>query len=245
VSTLAWIVASSILMMLIALVGYAVFALRPAVGRRLLLPLVALAAGSLIGSAFFHMLPTALEQIAVDNEVWLLAIAGFSAFFGLEQLLHWHHGHSGRRHGRQPATYLILIGDGLHNFIDGLAIAGAFLIDVRLGITTWLAAAAHEIPQEVGDLAVLIHGGWSRPRALLFNLLSAASFLLGGLLTYAFSATLNVSYLVAFAAGNFLYIGATDLVPEINKLGTLRGNLLHLGMFLVGVGAMYAATLLE
>jgi zinc and cadmium transporter len=244
-STLAWIIASSVVMMLIALAGSSVLSLRAATLRNLLLPLVALAAGSLIGSAFLHMIPTALEQVAVDSDVWLLVIAGFSTFFALEQLLHWHHGHSGRRHGSRPLTYLILIGDGLHNFIDGLAIASAFLIDVRLGITTWLAAAAHEIPQEIGDLAVLIHGGWSRRRALLFNVLSAATFLLGGLLTYALSATLDLAYLLPFAAGNFLYIGATDLVPEINKLGNLRSNLLHLGMFLVGIGLMYAATLLD
>jgi zinc and cadmium transporter len=214
--------------------------------QTLLLPLVALAAGSLIGGALFHLIPGALAQMPDADDVWLLVTLGFTTFFALEQLLHWHHGHSRPRPGgAKPIAFLILIGDGLHNLIDGLAIAGAFLVDVRLGVTAWLAAAAHEIPQEIGDLAVLVHGGWSVRRALAFNFLSGVSFLIGGVLAYSLSATVNTAFLLPFAAGNFLYIGATDLVPEINKLGDLRGNLLHLAMFTVGVGFMYLATLVE
>jgi zinc and cadmium transporter len=245
VSALGWIIASSILMMLIAFSGGALLALRASRGRALIVPLVAFAAGSLIGSAFFHMLPAALEKTAHDMDVWLLVITGFSTFFALEQLLHWHGHHSGGHHGRQPMTYLILLGDSLHNFIDGVTIAGAFVIDVRLGATILLATAAHEIPQEFGDIAVLLHGGWSATRALAFNVLSSVTFLAGGLLTYALSAEISMPHIVAFAAGNFLYLGATDLVPEINKLGSLRANLGSLAMFLLGVGAMYAALLLE
>jgi zinc and cadmium transporter len=114
-------------------------------------------------------------------------------------------------------TYLILLGDGLHNFLGGLAIGGIFIIDIRLGIASWLAAAAHELPQELGDFAVLIHGGWSKRSALLFNFLSGLTFLLGGLIAYILSFQLDVSWLIPFAAGNFIYIGASDLIPEMNK----------------------------
>jgi zinc and cadmium transporter len=240
---LAWTVASGVSMLAIAALG-SIFLARRRVTNASLLPLVALAAGALIGSAFFHLIPAALEELAVDA-VGIAVVAGFTTFFALEQVLHWHHGHT-RADGRaRPMTYLIVVGDSLHNFVDGLAVAGAFLVDVRLGITTWFAAAAHEVPQEVGDLAVLMHGGWSLRRALVFNALSASAFLLGGLAAFGASATLDLSYIGPFAAGNFLYVGATDLVPEIAKRGDLRANLRHLAMFALGVALMYFAASLE
>jgi zinc and cadmium transporter len=104
---------------------------------------------------------------------------GFLIFFGLEQFLHWHHCHRAFAECKQPLTYLILIGDGLHNFLGGLSIAGVFIVDIRLGVAAWLAAAAHEVPQELGDFGVLVHGGWKKRTALLFNLLSGLTFLVG------------------------------------------------------------------
>jgi zinc and cadmium transporter len=245
VSALAWIVLASIVMTLIALIGATLLLLRPTTARAFVLPLVAFAAGSLIGSAFFHLLPDALGHLNGATHVWLSTAAGFAVFFALEQLLHWHHHHSGHRHRERPLTYLLLIGDSLHNFIDGVAVAAAFVTDIGLGITTTIAVAAHEIPQEFGDMAVLIHGGWSKARAVIFNLLTSLTFLVGALLTFVVAAEINVSYVVAFAAGTFLYIGATDLVPEINKLGDLKRNLLNLAMFLLGLAAMYAAAVTE
>jgi zinc and cadmium transporter len=140
---------------------------------------------------------------------------------------------------KKPLTYLILIGDGLHNFIGGLAIAGTFLIDIRLGLTAWLAAAAHEIPQELGDFAVLINGGWSKRGALTCNAASALTFLLGGVVAYAASSTLNVDFLVPFAAGNFLHIGASDLVPEVNKHADIKVSLIHLSTFVASLALMW------
>lgn len=124
--------------------------------------------------------------------------------------MHWHHCHRAFADCKKPLTYLILIGDGLHNFLGGLAIAGVFLMDHRLGIAAWLAAAAHEVPQELGDFGVLVHGGWDKRKALLFNLLSGLTFPLGGVVAYAASRELDVRWLVPLAAGNFLYIGASD-----------------------------------
>lgn len=240
-STFAWIVGSGLLMSLIALVGSVTLILKPATLQRLLLPLVALAAGSLIGGALFHMIPASLAAIPEQSHVWLMLLLGFVLFMALEQFLHWHHCHRAAADCRKPLTYLILLGDGLHNFIGGLAIAGTFLIDIRLGVTTWLAAAAHEIPQELGDFGVLIHGGWSKRRALLFNFISALTFLIGGLLTYALSFGVDVSYLIPFAAGNFIYIAAADLVPEVNRHPSPQANVVHMACFLVGAGLMYAA----
>jgi zinc and cadmium transporter len=238
-SAFEWIVASGLAMSAIALVGSTTLVLSESTLQRIILPLVALAAGSLIGGAFFHMIPAGLAEYGDDPSFFLWLVAGFSTFFGLEQVLHWHHCHRASASCKQPLTYLVLIGDGLHNFIGGLAIAGTFLIDIRLGITAWLAAAAHEIPQELGDFGVLIHGGWSKRKALLLNVLSALSFLLGGLLAYAVSFDINVSFLIPFAAGNFLYIGASDLVPEVNRHDNFKANLIHFITFLVGVLSMW------
>jgi zinc and cadmium transporter len=236
-----WILFGGLAMSAIALVGTVTLVLSEATLRRVLLPLVALSAGSLIGGAFFHMLPTAYAAIGDPARAGLLVVLGFSVFLLLEQLLHWHHCHRAEADCRKPLSYLILVGDGLHNFLGGLAIAGTFLIDIRLGIVSWLAAAAHEIPQELGDFGVLVHSGWPKRRALLFNLLSALTFLAGSLLAYAVSFTIDVTWLVPFAAGNFLYIGASDLIPEIKAHPDVKKNLLHLGFFILGLALLFGA----
>ena len=232
--SLQWIVGGGVLMAAIALTGSLTLVLSEATRQRVMLPLVAFAAGSLIGGALLHMIPAALDRggAVVVTLFWVLA--GFIVFFALEQFLHWHHCHRAANSCKQPLTYLILIGDALHNFLGGLAVASTFLVDIRLGIATWLAAAAHEVPQELGDFAVLVHGGWTARNALLFNVLSALTFLVGGLVTYFAAARIDVSFLVPFAAGNFLYIGASDLVPEVNKHDNLAVNLVHFAAFVAG-----------
>jgi zinc and cadmium transporter len=240
VSALAWIILSSLAMSAIALVGSVTLILEPATLRRLLLPLVAFAAGSLVGGAFFHMIPAAYAANLGVVQTGILVVAGFTVFFILEQFLHWHHCHRAQEDCRQPLTYLVLLGDGLHNFLGGLAIAGIFLIDIRAGIAAWLAAAAHEVPQELGDFGVLIHGGWSKKRALIFNFLSGLTFLIGGLVAYGLSLQANIAWLIPFAAGNFIYIGAADLVPEVHKHGSsdMKTNLVHLFSFVLGLALL-------
>jgi zinc and cadmium transporter len=244
VSTFWWIFGGGLLMSLIALVGAVTLLLRAETLQRLLLPLVALAAGSLLGGAVFHLFPASLAAIEPDLHAWVAFMLGFTLFMALEQFLHWRHCTRAVADSRRPLTYLVLLGDGLHNFIGGLAIASAFLVDLRLGITAWVAAAAHEIPQELGDFGVLVHGGWSKGKALLYNVLSATSFLLGGLLTYALSGAIDVSYLIPFAAGNFVYIAAADLVPEVNKEASAGASAVHTVVFLLGAGLMYVAAAL-
>jgi zinc and cadmium transporter len=243
---LVWIVGSSVGMMLASVVVAVPVLWKGRLGSRTLLPLVSFAAGSLIGGAFFHLLPEALEALP-PLRTFLLVLAGFTTFFVLEQWLAWHRGRAGGAHpgATPPVSLLVLVGDGLHNLIDGCAVASAFLTDVRLGVATWLAVAAHEIPQEIGDIAVLLRGGWSPAKAIAFNLLSAATFLGGALLVYVFSTAFSVVLLVPFAAGNFIYLGAADLVPEINRRDGAPAGVLPLAAFLMGAVAMYASAALE
>jgi zinc and cadmium transporter len=238
--TFWWIFLGGVLMSAIAVVGSVTLLLKEATLNRLVMPLVAFAAGSLLGGAFFHMLPAALQQAPADLGVFLWILVGFSLFFALEQFLHWHHCHRASSDCKEPLTYLVLLGDGLHNFLGGLGVAGVFLIDVRLGVTAWLAAAAHEVPQELGDFGVLIHGGWDRGRALLLNLVSGLTFLIGGMVAYAASARIDVGFLVPFAAGNFIYIGASDLVPEVNKHRDACANIIHFSAFAIGIALLWA-----
>jgi zinc and cadmium transporter len=231
-----WILSSSLLMSTLALIGSATLLLKRETLTRLVLPLVALAAGSLIGGALFHMIPASLASNRhTELSVFGWTAAGFAAFLALEQFIHHHHCHYGSADCKQPLTYLILLGDGLHNFLGGLSVAGTFLVDIRLGIATWLAAAAHEVPQELGDFGALVHGGWTAGRALFANFLSALMFPAGALLTYAISFHMNTDFLIAFGAGNFLYIGASDLVPEVNRSRTAEDNVVHFIAFVAGL----------
>jgi zinc and cadmium transporter len=221
----------------IVLVGSLTLTLREETLKKLLLPLVALAAGTLLGGALFHMIPAAVDKLENHFSIYIWILLGFGLFLGLEQFLHWHHCHRAPSEHR-PLTYLILIADALHNFIGGLAVAGAFLIDIRVGISAWIAAAAHEVPQELGDFGILIHGGWKKGRALLYNLLSALTFLIGGLIAYSASLKTDVTFLLPFAAGNFIYIAAADLIPEIKHEESARLNVVHFLSFLVGIALL-------
>ncbi len=242
-STLAWIATTGLLMSAISLVGSVTLLLPEATLRRILMPLVALASGTLLGGAFFHMIPAAVEDRGNGLSVYCWILGGFSLFFVLEQFLKWHHCHRVPSE-HEPLTILILLADAVHNFIGGLAVAGAFLIDVRVGITTWLAAAAHEVPQELGDFGILIHGGWRKGSALLYNFLSALTFFAGGLVAYFASFTFNTSFLLPFAAGNFIYIAAADLIPEIKDSENLSVSAVHFLSFAAGLGSMLAVRLL-
>ncbi len=241
-STLAWIVTAGLAMSALALVGAVTLVLPERTLDRMLLPLVGLAAGSLLGGAFFHMLPEAIEALGNDLTVYLWLVAGFLVFFVLEQFLHWHHCHRTRHDHHRPLGHLILLADGLHNFIGGLAVGGAFVVDIRVGIVTWLAAAAHEIPQELGDFGVLVHSGWRRTSALAWNLASALTFLVGALLAYALADQIDVAYLLPFAAGNFIYIAAADLLPELASQTSTRDKVETTAAFGFGLGILLAAT---
>jgi zinc and cadmium transporter len=239
-TTLAWILLGGLLMSGIAMVGGLTTVLRPAALDRMLLPMVALSAGSLLGGAFFHMIPEGMVSLRVlPAFAWLMC--GFWAFLALEQLLRWHHSHRPIAEVRQPVTYLILVGDAVHNFLGGLGIASTFLLDPRAGVIAWVAAAAHEVPQEIGDFAVLVHGGWSRRQALLWNVVSALTFPLGAIVAYYASFRFEVGGLALFGAGSFIYIAASDLIPEIKgKEANPWATAILLGFFTAGLLLMFA-----
>jgi zinc and cadmium transporter len=237
VTTLTWITLGGIAMSLLALSGSLTLLLPARLFDRVVPPLVALAAGTLIGGALLHMLPEAVEAMGNRLEVYLWLVGGFVSFFFLEQFLHWHHCHR-PVHDHGPLGYLILVADGVHNFIGGLAVAGAFLVDLRVGLVTWIAAAAHEVPQELGDFGILIHAGWSRSRALMFNFASALTFLVGGWVAYALAGRFEVTWLLPFAAGNFVYIAAADLIPELTVYPEAARKTLLSALFVAGLGLL-------
>ncbi|NIJ14269.1 zinc and cadmium transporter [Saccharomonospora amisosensis] len=241
-STLAWIIVSGLLMSAIALTGSLTLLLPPKTFNRLVLPLVALAAGSLLGGALFHMLRESVAALGNELTVYGWLALGIVTFFVLEQYLHWHHCHRPvSEHGH--VGYLILLADGLHNLIGGLAVGSAFILDIELGIVTWLVAAAHEVPQELGDFGILVHSGWSKRQALSYNGLSALTFLVGGVIAYGLAGSIDVSFLVPFAAGNFIYIAAADLLPRVTVQESPVEKVSHTVSFFAGLGLLYLIAL--
>ncbi len=232
---LIWIITSTLAMSIIAWVGLLTLFLKENLLKKIIMPLVAFSAGALLGGAFLHMIPEAINKMDNLLNLFLWLLFGFALFFLMETFINWHHCHETPSKHKKPVTYLILIADGIHNFIGGLAIAGAFIVDVRIGLVTWLACAAHEIPQELGDFGILIHGGWHKKKALLFNFFSALTIVFGGLIAYFISTKIDVTFLLPFAAGNFIYIASSDLIPEIKQKSKLKINLIHFITFILGI----------
>ena len=244
-NVLFWIIGSTFAMSLIAWAGLLTLFLREELLKKITLPLVAFSAGALLGGAFLHMIPEAISNIGPSLSVFLWVLVGFSLFFLLENFIQWHHCHRPPSEHKKPVTYLILVADGIHNFIGGLAIAGAFIVDIKVGIVTWLACAAHEVPQELGDFGILIHGGWEKKKALLFNFFSASTIVLGGIVAYFISTKMDVTFLLPFAAGNFIYIAASDLIPEIKHETNIKNNLIHFITFIFGILLILAVRFIE
>ncbi|MBN3033853.1 MAG: ZIP family metal transporter [Candidatus Saganbacteria bacterium] len=241
---LIWIIASTVVISLFSLAGVAALGLKEKTLKELLLLLVGFSAGALAGGAFLHLLPEALEELPAGR-AFVYALLGFSLFFLMERLFYWRHCHKGKC-DVHAFTYLNLFGDGLHNFIDGLVIAASFLGGLPLGIATSVAVASHEIPQELGDFGVLVYGGFPVGRALFFNLLSALTAVAGGVAGFYLSsavAGLAVA-LLPFTAGGFIYIAASDLIPELHKEKDNRKANLAFVLFLLGLLFMWGMTFL-
>jgi zinc and cadmium transporter len=243
-SPFTWILAATLLggVLSVLLAGVFAFAAHPSWVPRL----VSFAVGTLLGAVFLEILPHAL-QYGDAQSVAASVLAGLLAFFVMEKLVLWRHCHhetcevhgvesTEHDHGHHRAGLMILVGDTFHNFVDGILIAGAFLADTQLGIVTALAIIAHELPQEVGDFLVLLHSGYSKSRAMFFNLLSSLAMVLGGLLGYLALAGMNelTPYLLGVAAASMIYVAVADLIPGLHKRPELSATLEQ--VLLIGAG---------
>jgi zinc and cadmium transporter len=232
---LLWIVGSTTLVSLLSLIGITTLLIKDQFLKQILLVLVGFSAGALMGGAFLHLLPEALGH-SPSIHIFSYLLVGFVIFFLLERFLHWRHCHQ-RECNVHTFTYMNLVGDGIHNFIDGLVIAASFVFSIQIGITTTFAVIAHEIPQELGDFGVLVYGGFAKFKALFYNLLSALTAIFGALLGFFLLPLIDnlASFLVPFAAGGFLYIAGSDLIPELHKEANLKRSILSFIFFLVGI----------
>ncbi|TRZ96216.1 ZIP family metal transporter [bacterium] len=221
--TLIWIFISTFIVSLISLIGIFTLTIKEKLLQRISFCLIGFSAGALIGSAFLHLLPEALEKTK-STLVFYNLILGIVIFFILEKYLHWRHCHEDTCH-IHPFVYLNLIGDGLHNFLDGMVIAVSFVASFKLGIVTTIAIILHEIPQELSDFAVLIYGGFTKRKALLYNFLIALTAIVGSIVGYLladFSRGFS-DFILPFTAGGFIYIASSDLIPELHRQSN-RGN---------------------
>ena len=223
--------------------------------KEVLLLLVSLSAGTLFGGAFLHLLPEAVKRSGFSIRISLLVLAGVLVFFVLEKFIHWHHCHS---HGDDTQKHVLmhkshhphhiaplnLLGDALHNFVDGLVIAGSYLVSVPAGIATTIAVIVHEVPQELADFGVLLYSGLSKWKALLFNFMSAVTAIIGAIVGLFLAGTVQwfTDLIVPFAAGTFLYIASANLIPELHKHCKIKDMFIHLLFIILGIGIMIAVS---
>jgi zinc and cadmium transporter len=242
-STLGYILLFTFLGSIVSLIGGTLLLFKKDFAVKISDYLGAFAAGALLGTAFFDLLPEALEASTEITTVLTWTLIGILLFFLLERFIHWfHHHHEHEGEVAKPTGALIIIGDSVHNFIDGVAIAITFLVNPALGVITTLAVGAHEIPQEIGDFGILLKAGYSRKKVLWYNVISACTAFAGAILTY-FIGPAIASYLpilLGITAGFFIYIATSDLIPEIHawgkkKLAVAESLLLLLGVAIVGV----------
>lgn len=208
-----------------------------------LLYIISFATGALLGNVFLHLIPKALETDSSPLVIGVFVLIGIFMFFIFEKMLHWreHHLHT----KVQTFGIINLVGDALHNFIDGIALATSFLISISLGISTTFAIALHEIPQELSDFGILLHAGFSVKQALWYNFLSALSALAGVLLVFFLQSTFAqaLNYLIPFTAGGFIYIAASNLIPELHKEPSLKKAFLQSLFFVLGILVMLGLAL--
>jgi len=249
---LLWIIIFTLIGGVLSVLAASLFLMIPDHHHPRILPHgISFALGALLSVAFLDLLPHAIETVGVERSdtVFAAVLLGILALFLLEKLLLWRHCHAGDcethtdDHFHQPAGTLIVLGDGIHNFVDGVLIAAAFLTDVHLGVVTSLAVFAHEIPQEVGDFAILLKSGYSRAKALLYNLLSSLATLLGGVLAYYSLENLSeaLPYFLALAASSFVYVAVADLIPSLHQRTNASAAFQQIAMISAGVLLIFSA----
>jgi zinc and cadmium transporter len=245
---LVWIILFTLLGGVLSVLAASIFLWLPEPSRSRILPHgVSFAIGALLSASFSGLIPHAFEgaDSARLHDLSLTILAGILTFFLLEKLLLWRHSHAAGCESLghdeiqelHPSGNLILLGDAIHNFVDGVLIGAAFLTDVHLGIVTSLAVAAHEIPQEVGDFAILLQGGYERGKALLWNILASITTVFGGVAAYFGLSELNylLPFLLVFAASSFIYIAVADLIPTLNRKTDFKSALYQVMLIAAGV----------
>ena len=240
--------ASVVIISLISFVGVVTLVLKRDLLSRSIFVLVSLAVGALLGDVFVHIIPEAYGGLADPTVVSLTLIAGILIFFIIEKILHWHH-HT-LEHAEQhphPVGNMILFGDGVHNFIDGLIVAASYLVSIEIGIATTIAVILHEIPQEIGNFGVLIHAGYSTAKALLYNFFSALTAVAGAVVALMLGGITEqfALWLLPLTAGGFIYIALSDLIPELHKDRRIGQGIIQVVAIVVGISSMVALLALE
>lgn len=233
---------------LVSLVGVFFLSLKEDILKKYIGFFISIAIGALLGDAFIHIIPEIMESGMNTNLVSTLIISGIILFFIIEKFIHWHHhGEDKDEEHIHPVGKLILFTDGFHNLIDGAIIGASFLVSIPLGIATTLAVILHEIPQEIGDFAVLIHSGYSKTKALWFNFISASASFLGLFIVFIFGNIVEgaSTWFMPIAAGGFIYIAVADLIPELHKTKNIKYSIIQLSIIILGVLSMVALTFLE
>lgn len=241
-------IVSVLIVSAIALTGIIALAIKENLLKRMLMFFVSFSAGALLGDAFIHLLPEIVEEEGFTLSISLYILLGIMVFLALEKLIFWRHCHilTSEEHVHS-FTYMNLVGDGVHNFIDGMIIAGSFMTSTSLGLATTVAVILHEVPQEVGDFSVLVYGGFKRSKALLFNLFAALFAFGGAVLMLAMGTAMDNLhvFLVPFTAGGFIYIAGTDLIPELKKETKTVASIAQMVALALGIGIMLMLAMLE
>lgn len=238
---------SVLIVSILSLIGVFTLFLRENHLKNSLLFLVSFSAGALFGDAFIHLIPEAFED-GLGIKLPLYILFGIMTFFVLEKFIHWRHCHipTSKKHPH-PFAFINLIGDGLHNFIDGLLIGGSYLVNIPLGVATTLAVILHEIPQEIGDFGVLLHAGLTKTKALFYNFISAILAILGAVIAILVGSNISgfSTFLISFTAGGFIYIAGSDLIPELHKETSPRNSIIQFIAIILGISIMFSLGFLE
>ncbi len=237
---------ATLIISLISLFGIFFIFLKPKLLNRLTLFFVSFAIGALLGDSFIHLIPQSFEFFKSSTTTSLFILGGILLFFILEKFLLWHHCHEANcQQSTKHVATLNLIGDSIHNFIDGVLIAASFQISLLVGFSTSLAVILHEIPQEIGDFGILIHHQISVKKALVYNFLTALFSIIGVLFVFIFNTSFSF-LLIPITAGGFIYLAATDLIPELHRHDTkVKTSLIQLICILFGIGLMFGITFFE
>ncbi|MBS3153464.1 ZIP family metal transporter [Candidatus Woesearchaeota archaeon] len=245
--TWVYTLVSVLIISFLSLIGAITLSLKREKLNHVLLYFISFSAGALFGDALIHLLPEAVKESGFSLNISLYILLGIIISFIVEKIIHWRHCHIQTKEHVHPFALMNLFGDAVHNLLDGVIIGASYIAGIPLGIATTLAVIFHEIPQEIGDFGVLLKGGFSVPKALTFNFLTALTSVIGAILALLLSSYINglTNFLVASAAGGFIYIAGSDLIPELHKERKISGSTIQLITFILGIAIMVALTFTE